>query len=186
MPIITTKNLYHSFGEAPVLDHVNLSIEKGERICLVGRNGEGKSTLLKLLAKQIKPDEGEVNYARDVRVAELRQEVPETLEGSVYDVVAEGVGELGRMITDWHHAALAAATDPDALKRLENLQQDIESQHGWNLEQRISSTISLLKLPADEAFNDLSGGFKLFPAEPGHPYPRPRPRTVDQLALQLR
>ncbi len=160
MPIITGKNLYHSFGEAPVLDQVNLSIERGERICLVGRNGEGKSTLLKLLAKQVKPDEGEVIYARDIRVAELRQEVPESLQGSVYDVVAEGVGELGRMITDWHHAALDAATDPTALDRLETLQHEIETQHGWNLEQRISSTISLLKLPTDEAFDALSGGVK--------------------------
>ncbi|MDJ0832929.1 MAG: ATP-binding cassette domain-containing protein [Gammaproteobacteria bacterium] len=160
MPIITTKNLYHSFGEAPVLDHVNLSIDRGERICLVGRNGEGKSTLLKLLAKQIKPDEGEVTYARDIRVAELRQEVPESLAGSVYDVVAEGVGELGKMITDWHHAALDAATDPTALQRLETLQHEIETQQGWNLEQRISSTISLLKLPADANFDALSGGVK--------------------------
>lgn len=160
MPIVTLKNLYHSFGSHPVLDHINLSIDKGERICLVGRNGTGKSTLLKLISRQNKPDEGEVNYSQGIRVGELRQEVPESISGSVYDVVAEGVGELGKVITDWHHSILAVADDPSALKKMEALQQQIEAQNGWNIEQRISSTISLLKLPGDEDFDALSGGLK--------------------------
>ena len=160
MPIVTVKNLYHSFGSHPVLDHINLSIDKGERICLVGRNGTGKSTLLKLLSKQNKPDEGEVNYSQGIRVGELRQEVPESIHGSVYDVVAEGVGQLGKIITEWHHCIQAVAEDPSALKQMEILQQQIEAQNGWNIEQRISSTISLLKLPGDEDFNALSGGLK--------------------------
>jgi len=160
MPILTTKNLQLSFGDKPILDNVNLSIDKGERICLVGRNGTGKSTLLKLLAKHIHPDDGEINYSQNVTVTELRQDVPESIKGSVYDVVAEGVGELGKIITEWHHVVLEVAENPDALNKLEKLQQQIESGHGWNLEQRISSTLSLLKLPADESFDSLSGGLK--------------------------
>lgn len=160
MPLLSIKDLSHSFGEAPVLDHVNLSIEKGERICLVGRNGEGKSTLLKLLGKKIKPDEGEVIYSRNARVTELRQDVPATLEGTVYDVVAEGVGELGRTIKQWHHAAMQAAENPSALKQMDVLQQEIEARDGWNIEQTISATISLLDLPAEELFDSLSGGLK--------------------------
>ncbi len=160
MPLITIKDLYHSFGEAPVLDHANLSIDKGERICLVGRNGEGKSTLLKLLGKKIKPDEGEVIYSRDTRVTELRQDVPASIEGTVYDVVAEGVGEMGKIIKDWHHAAMSVADNPNALKQMDVLQQQIEAHNGWNLEQTISATISLLSLPAEEAFDSLSGGLK--------------------------
>ncbi|MBC8212943.1 MAG: ATP-binding cassette domain-containing protein [Gammaproteobacteria bacterium] len=160
MPILTLKDLYHSFGSRPVLDHVTLSIDKGERICLVGRNGTGKSTLLKLIAGQMKADEGEVIYSQGIRVGELRQDVPQSIPGSIYDVVAEGVGELGRAIRDWHHACLAAAYDPDALTQLEKNQQIIEAQNGWTLEQRISSTISLLKLPAEEAFDAQSGGLK--------------------------
>jgi ABC transport system ATP-binding/permease protein len=160
MPLITIKDLYHSFGEAPVLDHANLSIDKGERICLVGRNGEGKSTLLKLLGKKIRPDEGEVIYSRDTRVTELRQDVPASIEGTVYDVVAEGVGEMGKIIKDWHHAAMSAADNPNALKQMDALQQQIEAHNGWNLEQTISATISLLSLPAEEAFDALSGGLK--------------------------
>jgi ATP-binding cassette subfamily F protein uup len=160
MPLLTTKDLHLSFGDKPILDQVNLSIDKGERICLVGRNGAGKSTLLKLLAGQIQPDDGEIAYSQGATVCELRQEVPDDIHGTVYDVIAEGVGELGQIITDWHHAALEVAHNPDAMKRLEHLQQQIESNHGWNLEQRISSTISLLKLPADELFTSLSGGLK--------------------------
>ncbi len=160
MPLITIKDLHHSFGEAPVLDNANLSIDKGERICLVGRNGEGKSTLLKLLGKKIKPDEGEVIYSRDTRVTELRQDVPASIEGTVYDVVAEGVGEMGKTIKDWHHAAMSVAENPDALKQMDVLQQQIEAHNGWNLEQTISATISLLSLPAEEAFDSLSGGLK--------------------------
>ncbi len=160
MPLITIKDLYHSFGDAPVLDNANLSIDKGERICLVGRNGEGKSTLLKLLGKKIKPDEGEVIYSRDTRVTELRQDVPASIEGTVYDVVAEGVGEMGQIIKDWHHAAMSVADNPDALKQMDVLQQQIEAHNGWNLEQTISATISLLSLPAEEAFDSLSGGLK--------------------------
>lgn len=160
MPVITLKDLYHSFGDAPVLDHVSLSIEPGERICLVGRNGEGKSTLLKLIARKIKPDSGEVIYASDIRVTELRQDVPASEPGSIYDVVARGVGKLGQIITDWHHAALEASHNPEALKQLESLQNEIEIHQGWTIEQRISSAISLLKLPADEAFDAQSGGLK--------------------------
>ena len=107
MPIISTKNLQLSFGDFPVLDHVNLSIEKGERICLVGRNGEGKSTLLKVLAGQLKPDDGEVIYTQGVRISELPQEVPVSLAGTVYDVVAAGIGDLGYIIKEWHHTAIA-------------------------------------------------------------------------------
>lgn len=160
MPVVTLKDLYHSFGDAPVLDHVSLSIEPGERICLVGRNGEGKSTLLKLIGRKIKPDNGEVIYASDIRVTELRQDVPASEPGSIYDVVARGVGELGQIITDWHHAALEASENPEALKRLEALQNEIEIHQGWTIEQRISSAISLLKLPADETFDAQSGGLK--------------------------
>ncbi len=160
MPLISLKQVSLAFGTHPVLDHASLVIDKGERVCLVGRNGEGKSSLLKLIAGELQPDEGEYIVGDGVRIAQLPQEVPPDLPGSVYDVVAEGVGELSQTLRDWHHAAAAAAEDPEALKRMEPLQQQIEAQGGWNLEQRISSTLSRLKLPADSPFNALSGGLK--------------------------
>ncbi|MDH5354193.1 MAG: ATP-binding cassette domain-containing protein [Gammaproteobacteria bacterium] len=160
MNLITAKNLYHSYGDHPLLDKASFSIESGERICLVGRNGAGKSTLLKVIAGQFKADEGEIAYARDLRIAELKQEVPENLQGSVYDCVAAGIGKLAQVFTEWHHAALEAATNPSALNRMQQLQDEIEANNGWNLEHRISTTISKLGLPADTEFNTLSGGMK--------------------------
>ncbi len=73
MNLVNAKNIYHSFGDQPLLDSTNLTIETGERICLVGRNGTGKSTLLKMLSREIKPDDGEFNFAREIRIAELKQ-----------------------------------------------------------------------------------------------------------------
>ena len=160
MNLVNAKNIYHSFGDQPLLDSTDLAIETGERICLVGRNGAGKSTLLKMLARELKPDDGEFNFARDIRITELKQEVPENLEGSVYDCVALGLGSLSDVITEWHHLALAAASDAEVLPRLQQLQETIETNNAWNLENRVSSTISRLGLPVDTPFGQLSGGMK--------------------------
>jgi ATP-binding cassette subfamily F protein uup len=160
MPLISLKEVSLAFGTQPVLDHASLVIEPGERVCLVGRNGEGKSSLLKLIAGELKPDDGEIIASDNLRIAQLPQEVPADLPGSVYDIVAEGVGALSQTLRDWHHAATEAADDPQALKRMETLQQEIEAHNGWNLDQRISATLSRLKLPADTAFDALSGGMK--------------------------
>jgi ATP-binding cassette subfamily F protein uup len=160
MNLLNANNLYHSYGDQPLLDMANLSIEDGERICLVGRNGTGKSTLLKMLSGQIKPDEGEINKSRGLRVAELKQEVPASIEGSVYDCIASGIGELGNVITEWHHLVLQVATDISVLPRMQELQDIIEANNAWNLENRISATVSRLNLPADAEFNQLSGGMK--------------------------
>ena len=160
MNLLNAKNLYHSYGDQPVLDMADLGIEDGERICLVGRNGAGKSTLLKILSGQIKPDEGEINRARGLRVAELTQEVPENIEGSIYDCIASGVGELGGIITEWRRLALEAASNTSVLSRMQQLQDTIETNNAWNLEHRISAMISRLNLPADVPFDQLSGGMK--------------------------
>lgn len=160
MPLLQAKNLHHSFGDQPLLDQVDLTLEPGERVCLVGRNGSGKSTLLKILAGDIKVDDGEIIHAPELGIAELKQDVPQNFPGSVYDCVARGIGELAEIITDWHHAALAAAGDADQLNRMQRLQDQIEAHNAWNLETRISSTISRLSLPADQPFEALSGGFK--------------------------
>ena len=160
MALLQARNLYHSYGDQPLLDHSDLTLEAGERVCLVGRNGCGKSTLLRILAGSIKVDEGEIVHGGELRIAELAQEVPGDEAGSVYDVIAQGIGELAGLITDWHHAASEAAENPDALARLQRLQDQIETRQAWNLENRISATISRLKLPGDQPFRSLSGGLK--------------------------
>ena len=160
MGLVNATNIYHSYGDQPLLDGANLTIEAGERICLVGRNGAGKSTLLKMLIRQISPDEGDISFTRDIRIAELKQEVPGGLQGSVYDCIAAGLGSLSSLITDWHHSLVDASSDPSALARMQKLQDTIEANDAWNLENRVSTTISRLGLPADTDFSQLSGGMK--------------------------
>jgi ATP-binding cassette subfamily F protein uup len=160
MALLQAKNLHHSYGDHALLDGVNLTLDAGERVCLVGRNGSGKSTLMKIIAGRIKVDDGDILHSPELRIAELNQEVPQGFDGSVYDCVAQGIGKLAGVFSEWHHAAIESATDPSALNRLQKYQDQIEANDAWTLETRISSTISRLALPADQPFDDLSGGMK--------------------------
>ncbi len=160
MPLLQARNLTLAYGDKPLLERADLQLEAGERVCLVGRNGSGKSTLLRVIAGEARVDDGEILRASELRIGMLAQDLPAGFEGSVYDCVAAGIGELAGTITDWHHAALAAADDPSALRRLERLQNEIESAGAWNLETRISSTITRLGLLPDVAFEQLSGGLR--------------------------
>jgi len=160
MSLLQARNLHHSYGDHALLDGVDLVLEAGERVCVVGRNGSGKSTLLRIIGGAIKPDDGEIVHASELRIAELPQDVPQQFDGSVYDCVARGIGELADIITAWHHAAIESSTDAAALKTMQQFQDQIEAQGAWNLETRISSTISRLGLPADAPFAELSGGLK--------------------------
>ncbi|MBL7005032.1 MAG: ATP-binding cassette domain-containing protein [Gammaproteobacteria bacterium] len=160
MAIVTLKNIYHSFGDLPVLDHANLSIESNERLCLIGRNGAGKSTLMKLISGFNKPDEGELNIQKGIQVKQLIQEVPNDLEGTTYDIVAQGLGSLGDIITEWHKIISSGATDEQSMNKMAELQHEIDAQNGWTLEQQVSSTLSMLDLDGDALFSGLSGGRK--------------------------
>ena len=159
MPLIRLQNIHLGYGHPPLLDSVSLAIEEGERIALVGRNGAGKSTLLRILSGELAPDDGEVVRWQGLRVARLEQEVPRDLEGSVYDVVAAGLGELGALITGYHHAA-GELHRADGLARLERLHARIDAAGGWAVEQRIESVLSRLQLPPDAEMASLSGGYK--------------------------
>ncbi len=157
MSLIRLKNIHLSHGEQPLLDGVDFSVEPGERVALVGRNGEGKSTLLKIIAGEVAVDDGEINGVDGLRIARLQQDVPRDLAGSVEQVVAEGLGEVGRLIADYHHVA-ANCHDEMAMERLARLQMQIEAQDGWRLEQRVSEVLSRLQLPAETDVSSLSGG----------------------------
>jgi ATP-binding cassette subfamily F protein uup len=155
--MITLQDVDYSVGGPLLLEGVTLAIEPGERIALIGRNGAGKSTLLKLLAGEIKPDDGEIRVHGGVRIARLEQEVPAGAHGDVFDVVAEGLGELGAWLAEFHHLSHADPVDMDALARV---QARIEAVHGWSLEQRVTETLTRLGLDGDAAFAGLSGGLK--------------------------
>ncbi len=162
MSLIVFRNIHLGYG-FPLLDGISFSLEKGERVCLVGRNGTGKSTLLKLVAGLITADEGEVVRADGLRVSRLDQEVPLGTCGSVFDVVAEGLGEAGHLIRRFHQlsqqTALAGA-DQALMAELESCQHRIETLGCWGLEQQVTNLLTRLELPAERDIADLSGGLK--------------------------
>ena len=157
MPLISLNAVDYSVGGPLLLERVDLAIEAGERIALIGRNGAGKSTLLRLLDGEIKPDDGEVRREGGVRVARLEQEVPAGAEGSVFDVVAAGLGGLGADLAEFHRLAHAEDIDMAALAAV---QGRIEAADGWRLDQRVVETLTRLELDGDAAFARLSGGMK--------------------------
>ena len=162
MPLITLRNIQLSYGDKPLLDQVDLNIERGERICLLGRNGTGKSTLMKVLLGEVPADDGERVVGKGVRLARLIQEVPGGTSGSVFDVVADGIGHLADKIKHYHHIShqLAETGDEALLDPLSKAQHDLEAADGWQLEQRVETVISRLGLDADAEFGELSGGLK--------------------------
>lgn len=159
MSLINLRDLDFSIGGPLLLDGINLSIEANERICVVGRNGAGKSTLMRLIAGELKADDGEVQVQNGVRVAMLTQEVPPDTQGSVFEVVASGLGELGSWIAEYHHLIQHFEIEGNA-ERLGDVQQKIEAAQGWTLEQRVETTIGKLDLPSNADFRALSGGMK--------------------------
>jgi len=160
MPLLQLQRVDYSVGGPLLLEHVDLTIEANERVCVVGRNGEGKSTLLRLLAGEIRPDDGEVRVQGGVRVAKLAQEVPQDARGSVFDVVAQGLGDLGALLARYHHLIATHSTEAGDLDALGAVQAQIEAQHGWDLDRRVGQVLERLELPADADFAALSGGMK--------------------------
>lgn len=162
MALLSLKQVTVSFGGPNLLNQVDLQIDAGERLCLVGRNGAGKSTLMKLIAGEIKADSGEIIGLQDVKVARLEQEVPVGTHGSVFDVVAGGLGNIAPLLTEYHHIIQQLQHDSsDALlSKLEKAQHKLEAVDGWSLEQQVETVISRLSLDADAEFDSLSGGMK--------------------------
>ena len=160
MNLLTLRNVCVSFGGPLVLDGINLHIESGERVCLVGRNGEGKSTLLKLINGVLKPDDGDIIKAPETKVSSLSQEVPGNLSGLVYKVVATGLGTQGTLLAQYHHLTQTGRSEASHLKKIEHIQHQLESNDGWRVNQHVDTVLSRLQLDADAEFSNLSGGLK--------------------------
>jgi ATP-binding cassette subfamily F protein uup len=162
MPLLRLDDVSLAFGHRPLLDKVKLEIRRGEQLCLVGRNGEGKSSLLRLIAGEIKPDEGSVWVRQGARIASLDQEIPRETTGDVFDVVAGGLTDLGRLLSQYHHAAaeLTHTHNDAALRRLSDLQHELESRNGWELEQRVETVMAKLGLAGAVSMRSLSGGWR--------------------------
>jgi ABC transport system ATP-binding/permease protein len=162
MPVITLDHIHMAFGHLPLLDDASLLVEAGERIAVIGRNGTGKSTLLKILSGEQPADAGAIWRAPALTAARLGQDAALTTDQTVFDSVAEGLGDLSQLVMAYHHAAVAVADagGPAQLAELGRLQHELEERQGWTLEQRVERVLSQLSLPADTPVTQLSGGWR--------------------------
>ena len=162
MPLLRLDKVSLAYGHRPLLEQAKLEIRRGERVCLVGRNGEGKSSLIRLLSGEALPDDGKIWIRPGTRIAHLAQEVSPDSDESVFDIVAGGLAGLGQLISQYHHTAteLAHAHTPALTQRLAQLQHELEAGDGWRLEQRVEMVLSRLDLDGDVSMHALSGGWR--------------------------
>ncbi|HUF23932.1 MAG TPA: ATP-binding cassette domain-containing protein [Vicinamibacterales bacterium] len=164
MPLVTLDHISISFGRESLLDDASLQIDEGERVAIIGRNGTGKSTLLKILSGELQPDAGAIWRAPGSEAARLAQDASVAAEdvGAVFDIVAGGLGALSDLVVAYHHAAHAVSDDPSEknLAELGRRQHELEERDGWTVEQRVEMVLSRLGLDADADIGTLSGGWR--------------------------
>ncbi len=164
MPYVTLDNASLAFGHHALLDHAAFQLDAGERVGLIGRNGAGKSSLLKAIAGSIKLDDGNVWRAPNVRVVYVPQEPELDATHTVFEAVAEGLGALQQIIIDYHavtHDMGMPDADIDALMiKMQILQHELDSQNGWAAQSRVETVLTRLKLDADALVSTLSGGWR--------------------------
>jgi ABC transport system ATP-binding/permease protein len=161
MLLFRLNNLSLAFGDQPLLDQVSLTIHKGERIGILGQNGAGKSTFMKILLGQVLPDGGELWRAENIKVAYLDQSLPLQDDQTIYDYIANGLEGLGELLRRYHALTRNEDldwTDEKNMHELSFLQKQIEERNGWAFEHRIEGMLDLLSLPADAEMKTLSGG----------------------------
>ncbi len=160
MALLRLKKVSIAFGTHSLLNKAEFQLEEGERVGLLGRNGEGKSTLMKIVMRQISADEGEVWYKPELRIAVLEQMPHLPDEETIYDVVAGGLGEIGEWIKRYHELTLATDFTDAIMKEMGDLQHKLDAHNGWQIQQRVESTLSKLQLPPETKIKGLSGGWK--------------------------
>ncbi|MCQ4280024.1 ATP-binding cassette domain-containing protein [Pseudomonas stutzeri] len=159
MTLLKLTDVSLAYGNNPLLDGVSWQIARGERVCIIGRNGTGKSSMLSLVKGSQLPDDGEIWRAPGLKIGELPQELPVADERTVFDVVAEGLAGVGQLLADYHHLSQNIQNEAD-LDKLMHVQQELEAKDGWRLQQLVDSTLSRLQLPADKTLAELSGGWR--------------------------
>ena len=159
MALLRFEEISLAFGELKILREADFSIETGERVCLIGRNGAGKSTTLKLITGELEPDHGDIVRGSNLVVSQLDQTLPEAMDQPVHDVVRSGLRDIERLLAEYRRQA-ALKLDRTGLQELEALHAKIDAHEGWHIEQRVEATISDLGLPAEKKMNELSGGWR--------------------------
>jgi len=165
MTILTLNDVSLAYGHHPLLKQVNFQIKYAERVCLVGRNGTGKSTLFKVIENSTQYDDGNIWRKDTLRVSHLLQQVPTDVSITIYDFVATGLGEMGKILSEYNHIIHQSSLpdgnmDDTALNKMSHLQHQIELHDGWNMEQKIEKILSKLSLPAEKLVVDCSGGVR--------------------------
>jgi ABC transport system ATP-binding/permease protein len=161
MTLLRLDNVSLSYGHRPLLAAVDLQVEPAERVCLVGRNGTGKSTLLRVISGAAQPDDGEIWRRETLRVAHLEQEVPPDTDQTVFEKVAGGLGELGALLMQYHQTSHDAGVgERSTLESLAKLHARIDARGGWNIQQKVDTVLTRLGLPADRRLRDCSGGIR--------------------------
>lgn len=162
MALIRLRDISFHMGQHKLLDKVNFGVEKGERICLIGRNGAGKSSLFRVIQGDMISDDGLIERSQDLKIAALAQEPSGSENGSTFDVIAQGLGDAGKLIAEYHDVShqMAENYTDQLMNEMGRLQQQIETIDGWKLEQKVSAVITKMSLDPDVAFNSLSGGMK--------------------------
>jgi ATP-binding cassette subfamily F protein uup len=159
MPLVRFDEVFLEFGDEPLLVHANFSIDEGERVCLIGRNGAGKTSLLRLITGELQPDHGKVEHLADMRISQLEQNLPGELEHTVRESVSGGLATVRTWVEEYERLSSGAA-DPQTLREIEALQQKIESADGWHIDQRVDAIMTELALPPDRKLAELSGGWR--------------------------
>ncbi len=161
MPLLRLSNVSIAFGTHALLDKADFQLDAGERVGLLGRNGEGKSTLMKIIAGNIHADHGDIWRQPELKLSWLEQAPDLPDDATIYDAVADGLGELGHWLTRYHALTLSMDyEDEKSLHELGELQHKLESHNGWHFQQRVETTLSKLGLPGELNVNGLSGGWK--------------------------
>lgn len=162
MALISLQEISLAFGGPLLFDRVSLQLEPGERVALLGRNGVGKTTLMKVMAGQVAIDSGDIVYQKDVKITHLPQEVPINITGTVFDIVFSGLGDRAKILKDYHHVAHRLHTEhtTQLMNELDRLQEEITHTDGWDLEAEAQDVLSHMNLNGDDDFENLSGGQK--------------------------
>ncbi|NNF99423.1 MAG: ATP-binding cassette domain-containing protein [Desulfobacteraceae bacterium] len=161
MALITLRDVYWGFGDPPLLENINFTLEKGERVCLLGRNGVGKSTLLKLITGRMLPDSGDIWRSQGITLSRLTQDVPVDADGTIFDIVAEGFGATGRAFVDYHRLDRnTELPEPDRLRKKDELERCLDAGDGWAIPQAVENVLSRTGLDPSAAFSGLSAGMK--------------------------
>ncbi|MDO6543960.1 ABC transporter ATP-binding protein [Photobacterium sanguinicancri] len=162
MALINISNAQLAYGDHALLDKAEFVLQPNERVCLVGRNGAGKSTFMKVVTGDVLLDDGSIQRQTELKISRLEQDPPRNAEGNVFDYVAEGLAEVGKVLKEYHHLLDLIAVDPSEsnLNKLMKAQEKIDHANAWQFDNQISAVLESLHLDPHTMLTDLSGGWQ--------------------------